>query len=138
MHRVAAAALIALLLPGPARAQHSIVGSYAVTFATGTVKAVPAPVAAQLAGEWVVRFTSEGRYEVLQNGRTHVTGTFVESGTRLTLHDESGDLACVGSGRDGIYRVVHSGNSLTFVRVKDSACPGRVMALTTKPFHLEK
>jgi hypothetical protein len=139
---IGSAAVLPLLLLSPipsSWAQSPLVGTYSVTIASGDVKAVPAQMAAQVTGQWVVRFTADGRYEVLQNGRARVTGTFTQSEGQVTLNDDGGDLACKGGDApEGIYKVSRAGSSLTFTKVKDEECQGRVATLTAKPFHVTK
>src|SRR5262245_14093552 len=90
-------------------------------------------------GKWVVCFTADGRYEVLQDGGPPVTGTFVQSGDRITLNDDGGDYACRGlNATEGVYKVSLAGSLLTISKVKDEGCPGRVATLTARPFHIVK
>jgi hypothetical protein len=125
----------------PASAEQSLAGTYAVTLTIDDVK-LPAGSgipAASMAGEWTITFGADHTYSVRHNNAEHVTGTFTLKGDELELNDTAGDYACKGGDApQGIYRVRIDGPTVTFTKLKDEECPGRVATMTPKPFQLVK
>jgi hypothetical protein len=135
---IATLVVVGLALSGPsAWSQESLVGTYAATLHVEDVK-IPAGSeipTAQIAGEWSVAFGADHTYSVKQNNIEQVTGTYTLQGDELELTDTSGEFACKGGDApQGVYRVKLDGPALTFTKVKDEECAGRVATITAKPF----
>jgi hypothetical protein len=125
------------VLEMPATAQLALRGTYDVTLSAGDVKV---PAAAQIppdamVGTWSVAFGADHTYSVTHDGKEHVTGKYTMNGDEIVFNDINGDYACKGGDApEGVYRIKLEGDTLTFTKVKDDECPGRVAAMTPKPF----
>jgi hypothetical protein len=125
------------LLAVPAAAQQDLSGTYAVTLSPDDVKI---PAGAQIppgamVGTWSITFGADRTYSVKQDDVEHVTGKYTMNGDEIQFDDASGDFACKGGDApEGVYRLKTEGATLTFTKVKDDDCPGRVATLTPKPF----
>jgi hypothetical protein len=125
------------LLAVPAAAQQDLSGTYAVTLSPDDVKI---PAGAQIppgamVGTWSITFGADRTYSVKQDDVEHVTGKYTMNGDEIHFNDASGDFACKGGDApEGVYRLRTEGATLTFTKVKDDDCPGRVATLTPKPF----
>ena len=136
-HLVTALGVLTLVVfpAGVLRAQsRPITGTYVVTLGAGDLRVTPGPIAARLAGKWSVTFGADGSYTVRKDGTDRVSGKYVMAGDEVTLTDIRGDFACIGDGLEGVYNVKHVKNIVTFTKVKDTSCPGRVAALSSRPF----
>jgi hypothetical protein len=130
------AILFVLACAGPGAAQ-DLSGTYAVTLSPDDVK-IPAgaqiPPAAMV-GTWSITFGADRTYSVKHDDVEHVTGKYTMNGDEIQFNDASGDYACKGGNApEGVYRAKTEGATLTFTKVKDDECPGRVVTLTPKPF----
>jgi hypothetical protein len=126
--------LVVSLAPVGRAESHPITGTYVVTLGASDLRVTPGPMVAQLAGKWSVTFAADGSYTVRKDGADRVNGKYTMAGDEVTLMDIRGDLACVGDGLEGVYNVKRVKNVVTFTKVKDTSCPGRVAALTSRPF----
>jgi hypothetical protein len=130
------AILFVLACAGPGTAQE-LRGTYAVTLSADDVKI---PAGAQIppgsmVGTWSITFGPDRTYSVKQDDTEHVAGKYTMNGDEVQFNDASGDYACKGGDApEGVYRVKTEGATLTFTKVKDDECPGRVATLTPKPF----
>jgi hypothetical protein len=130
-----AAAITLLAVPGTA--QQDLSGTYSATLSADDVKL---PAGAQIpstavVGIWSITFGPDSTYSVKQDDVEHVTGKYTMDGDEIQFNDASGDFACKGGDApEGVYRLKTEGATLTFTKVKDDECPGRVATLTPKPF----
>jgi hypothetical protein len=140
-YRLALSAAIVLTLIGLPAAAQSLNGTYSVTLAPDDVKI---PDGGQIppdaiVGTWSVTFTSDHTYRVTHEGKEHVTGKYTIEGDEIAFTDLDGDYACKGGDSPGgMYRVKMNGDMVTFTKVKDDECPGRVATMTPKPFTVVK
>ena len=81
-----------------------------------------------LAGAWAIKF-SHGNYKVTDNGQTVVRGKYTVSGSKLSMKDTGGPLACSATGH---YTFSRSGSKLKFKNTGDrsSGCAGRAAVLS--------
>jgi hypothetical protein len=122
-----------------ALARQGVVGTYVKTLTADDLKAVNGVPPDRLVGRWTLVLNADGTFSVRQGETERVKGTFAQRGDEVTFSDASGEFACVGGDApDGVYRVHQEGTSLSFEKVKDDECQGRVVALTTKPFESSK
>ena len=123
MKRIAVAvSLIAVLaLASAALAVVKLAGTYQTTI-TGTA------LGGALKGTWTIKFKAKGHhYNVTDAGTVVTQGNYKVKGKDITLHDQTGPLACPGAGE---YSFNLSGTTLTFTMIKDSPkCPGRQAVL---------
>ncbi|HEY1777697.1 MAG TPA: hypothetical protein VGG41_16180 [Solirubrobacteraceae bacterium] len=112
--------LAALVLCASALASSGPSGAYSGTVKSGNLK-----------GSWTLSFSSPN-YTVALNGSVVVKGSYSISGSKLTLTDKSGKLACPGK---GVYSFKLSGRSLSLKKVSDTnaKCAGR-RAVLAIPF----
>ena len=88
-----------------------------------------------IVGTWSITFGRDRTYSVKHDNTEHVAGKYTMNGDEVQFNDASGDYACKGGdASEGVYRVKTEGVTLTFTKVKDDECPGRVATLTPKPF----
>ena len=125
MKRIATAAALAIALVActTALAASALSGTYNATI-TGN---------GSLNGAWSLSF-SGSKYTITFKGATAVSGSFTQSGSKITFSDRSGKYACSSK---GVYSYTLSGRTLKFKRVSDAKCSGRrtVLAATyTKKF----
>jgi len=115
-----AAAGAALIGVGVATASGSIAGIYVTTIKGKT----PSP----LNGDWAIRFTKSGEYEIQKrvgnNGQLLVTGHGRLAGAAFTFQKETGPAACKGSQAVGRYSWSLKGKTLKLTRLADK-CVGR-------------
>jgi hypothetical protein len=77
---------------------------------------------ASLNGTWALNFAKGGTYTVSDNGHIVIHGTYVTTGSRVSLGHETGPAACASTGK---YVWKRTGKTLKFTRISDSACVGR-------------
>ncbi len=134
--RFAVLAALFGLVSAPGAAQ-DLSGTYTASLSAADVK-LPAGVqipAAAMVGTWSITFGPDRSYSVKHDDAEHVTGKYTMSGDEIQFNDVSGDYACKGGDApEGVYRVKVDGATLTFTKVKDDECPGRVAAMTPKSF----
>lgn len=111
----------ALVLPSLALAGSGLPGTYSTK--------ITAASAGQFKGTWTLKFAKAGAYTVSHGGAILITGKYTTSGAKVTLGHEKGPAACKPA---ATYTWKHSGTSLKFTKVKDSAaaCSGRIMVLS--------
>ena len=130
------AVIVVLSFAGSAASQ-DLNGTYEVTLAAGDVKipdGTQIPPDAMV-GTWSVAFGPDHTYSVKHDGKEHVTGKYTMNGDEIAFNDIEGDYACKGGDPPkGVYHVKVDGDTLTFTKIKDDECPGRVAAMTPKPF----
>ena len=80
--------------------------------------------AANLAGTYDLLFTPDGRFELTAGGTLKVRGRYDVQLDQVLLHEETGELACIGMS-GGTYRYAPQANGdIVFGRLADS-CDGR-------------
>jgi hypothetical protein len=137
------ALLLCLMLPLTAYAQDQeahapLQGEFAVTIAA---EDVPPDLidGASLIGRWHITFSEGGAYVFRrQDVGPLVNGQFETDGDRLTLHDESGVLACAAGQDDGamaLYTWRITGDRLQLVATEEP-CARRRLLLTTRTLSL--
>ena len=76
---------------------------------------------------------ADGKWEVIGGGQAQVQGRYTAKDGQFSVTDESGAIACLAEGTaTGTYKYTVDAKQLKFEAVKDE-CPGRKMALTSKP-----
>jgi hypothetical protein len=137
------ALLLCLMLPLTAHGQDQgtnapLQGEFAVTIAA---EDVPPDLidGASLIGRWHITFSEGGAYVFgRQDVGPLVNGQFEIDGDRLTLHDESGVLACAAGLDDGamaLYTWRITGDHLQLVATEEP-CARRRLLLTTRTLSL--
>lgn len=91
---------------------------------------------ALLNGKWVFNFSSKspGSFTTTKSGKVVIRGIAVWTGSKVTITDVSGSLACTGKERIGVYSYSFSGQE-GLLRLKPlvELCDGRKLVLTTHP-----
>ncbi len=117
---IALAAGAALIGAGVATASGSITGIYVTT--------IKGKAPASLNGDWAIRFTKSGEYEIQKHvgngGQLLVTGHGKLAGSTFTFQKETGPAACKGSQAVGSYGWSLKGKTLKLTRFSDK-CVGR-------------
>ncbi len=132
----ATAVLTCLFVPAVSRliAQSTVAGVYQTTLSAGDLPGAPPAAVERMAGDWVVMLNADGTFVVRQNGTDHVKGTYQAADRQVTFSDAAGDLACIGDGTKGVYRLDRDGTTARFVKLSDESCAGRAAVLTAKAF----
>jgi hypothetical protein len=81
---------------------------------------------------WVLKFESDGKFDVTQNGEDAVQGKYKVSKTQIEFVDESGPLA-EPKAKEGTYQWKFEDDKLTFDMISDTA-EGRSSTLTSGPW----
>ncbi len=89
-----------------------------------------------LNGKWIINFSSKspGSFTTSKGGKVVARGIALWTGSKVTITDVSGSLACTGAERIGLYSYSFSGQE-GLLRLKPVAerCAGRKAVFTTHP-----
>jgi hypothetical protein len=111
-----AAAVVALVASSAALAAGGVVGTYKTTIRNS----------GHLNGKWGLVLARGGSYTVSMNGAALARGSYAAAATTITFSGEK-NSGC--SGR-GVYAWTKSGNTLTFIRKRETAsCKARAAVL---------
>ena len=82
---------------------------------------------AALKGTWTLTFVKSGTYTISQAGKVVVRGHDLSIGPQMQMYKETGPKACKAI---GFYNFKRSGKTLTFSKLSDPSCAGRVFVLS--------
>ena len=120
---IALAAGAALIGAGVATASGSITGIYVTT--------IKGKTPSSLNGDWAIRFTKSGEYEIQKHvgngGQLLVTGHGKLAGSTFTFQKETGPAACKGSQAAGRYSWSLKGKTLKLTRFSDKCVVRRTV-----------
>lgn len=92
--------VLAAAFAAPAGAQTTFpVGAYSVSVAPS-----PIPFVARFAGDWNIRFGTDGQFEVVRSGGRGLTGHYQVVGDTLTVVDGEREVAAADTAAIGRYR----------------------------------
>lgn len=136
---VGCAATVSVPASPPAPSPAGIVaGTYATTIVESDIPAsapAPAEMRAGLVGRWEITVDGSGRALVRFNGQQVVEGPYQINGQEITFSaEDTGSYACRVPGR---YTWRISNGELRFTKLEDN-CEGRVIALTSHPWTLQR
>jgi hypothetical protein len=110
-----------------------IMGSYTVTLAASDLPAgMPPQAQSRAVGTWGLAFHEGNHFVVTHEGRQVIEGPYRAVGDRLMFATgESGPYAC---NTPATYTWRTNNRQTTFTPVGADPCPGRALALTTRPY----